>query len=889
MANIVEKILRAGEGRRMKVLEQQVIRINELEPGFQRLTDEEITAKTAEFRGRLERGEPLEDLMFEAFAAVREGATRALGLRPFDVQLMGGIVLFEGDIAEMKTGEGKTLVATMPMYLRALSGNGAHLITVNDYLAKRDAEWMGPVYHAMGMEIGVIQAMMDPPTRQKMYAADITYGTNSEFGFDYLRDNMSMRRDHCVQRGHSYCIVDEVDSILVDEARTPLIISGAPETAADTYRQFARVVPRLKVGEDYEVDEKQRTAAITESGVAKVEKALNIENLYAAQNGSLVNHLIQALRAEALYGRDVEYVVQNGEVLIVDEFTGRILEGRRYSEGLHQAIEAKEHVSIREENQTLATITLQNYFRLYEVLAGMTGTAKTEEDEFQQIYGLHVVQIPTNVPMVRHDKEDYVFKTKQEKYQAVVRDIIERYQKGQPVLVGTVSVEVSELLSRLLERQGLPHNVLNAKQHEREAAVILDAGRHSAVTIATNMAGRGVDIKLDPEALEAGGLYVLGTERHESRRIDNQLRGRSGRQGDPGESRFYLCAEDDLIRLFAGDRMFRILDRLGPAEGEPIEAKMLSNVVERSQKKVEELNFLRRKNVLKYDEVMNEQRRVIYDQRNRILNGEDFGEQIREMLEDVVAAVVREGVAGEQYQEEWDVDGLLVSLRAYYDCTLKKKQIEEAADALEVEEMAVSDVLAVYDEREQLIGEQQMRDVERAVMLEVIDGRWKDHLLDMDYLQEGIHLRALGQRDPLVEYKSEGYDLFQDMMDGVKRQVVTAILKNRPEDLAYFTAVTLEKPVQAFNYSSGDDLANTTSFGDVASAYVGDGGGAPGVPGVTGGPVGAMSAPAGAQRFQEAQQAGGVSVQQRVVEQKIGRNDPCWCGSGKKFKKCHGA
>jgi preprotein translocase subunit SecA len=491
--------------------------------------------------------------------------------------------------------------------------------------------------------------------------------------------------------------------------------------------------------------------------------------------------------------------------------------------------------------------------------------------------------------MVRGDKEDYVFKTKQEKYQAVVHDIIERYQKGQPVLVGTVSVEVSELLSRLLERQGMPHNVLNAKQHEREAAVILDAGRHSAVTIATNMAGRGVDIKLDPEALAAGGLYVLGTERHESRRIDNQLRGRSGRQGDPGESRFYLSAEDDLIRLFAGDRMFRVLDRLGPAEGEPIEAKMLSNVVERSQKKVEELNFLRRKNVLKYDEVMNEQRRVIYDQRNRILNGEDFGEQVREMLEDVVASAVREGIAGEQFQEEWDVDSLLVALRAYYDCRLKKRQIEEAADALEVEEAAVSDALAVYDEREQLIGEKQMRDVERAVMLEVIDSRWKDHLLDMDYLQEGIHLRALGQRDPLVEYKSEGYDLFQDMMDGVKRQVVSAILKNRPEDLAFFTAVTLEQPVQAFNYSSGDDLAYQTSFNDVASAYVGDGGGAPGVPGVTGGPVGAMAAPAGAQRFQEAQQAGGASVQQRVVERKIGRNDPCWCGSGKKFKKCHGA
>jgi preprotein translocase subunit SecA len=725
-----------------------------------------------------------------------------------------------------------------------------------------------------------------------MYAADVTYGTNSEFGFDYLRDNMAMRRDHCVQRGHYYCIVDEVDSILIDEARTPLIISGAPETAADTYRQFARVAPRLKEGEDYEVDEKQRTVAVTESGVAKVEKALNIENLYAASNGQLVNHLIQALKAQSLYHKDVEYVVQNGEVLIVDEFTGRILEGRRYSEGLHQAIEAKEHVPIREENQTLATITLQNYFRMYEVLAGMTGTAKTEEEEFQQIYGLSVVQIPTNVPMIRDDKDDYVFKTKKEKYEAVVKDIIERYKKGQPVLVGTVSVEVSELLSRLLERQGVPHNVLNAKYHEKEAEIIKDAGRHGAITIATNMAGRGVDIKLDPEALAAGGLYVLGTERHESRRIDNQLRGRSGRQGDPGESRFYLSAEDDLIRLFAGDRMYRVLDRLGPGEGEPIEARMLSSVVERAQKKVEELNFLRRKNVLKYDEVMNEQRRVIYDQRNRILNGEDFGEQVREMLEDVISSAVAEQLAGVQYQEDWDVDGLLTNLRSLYDCRLKKKDISQAADADEVAEMAVEDALQLYDEREQLIGERQMRDVERAVMLEVIDGRWKDHLLDMDYLQEGIHLRALGQRDPLVEYKGEGYELFQDMLGGVKRQVVTALMKNRPEDLAFFTAVTLDQPVMAFNYSSGDDLAYQTSFGEVAAAYAGvDGGGAAGIPGVTGGPVGgAMPAPGtGAQRFQEAQQAGGVAVQQRVVEHKIGRNDPCWCGSGKKYKKCHGA
>jgi preprotein translocase subunit SecA len=880
MANIVERILRAGEGKRMKVLQQQVARINELAPQMEQLSNTDLAAKTAEFRQRLDRGETLDDLLFEAFAAVREAALRAVDMRPFDVQVVGGIVLYEGDIAEMKTGEGKTLVATMPMYLRSLAGKGAHLVTVNDYLAKRDAEWMGPVYRFMGLEVGVVQAMMDPPTRQRMYGADITYGTNSEFGFDYLRDNMAMRRDHCVQRGHYFCIVDEVDSILVDEARTPLIISGAPETAADTYRQFARVVPRLKEGEDYEVDEKQRTVAVTESGVAKVEKALNISNMYTASSGQLVNHLIQALRAQALYHRDVEYVVQNGEVLIVDEFTGRILDGRRYSEGLHQAIEAKEHVAIREENQTLATITLQNYFRMYEVLSGMTGTAKTEEGEFQQIYGLHVVQIPTNVPMIRDDHDDFVFKTMKEKYDAVARDIRERHEKGQPVLVGTVSVEVSELLHRLLERQGVPHNVLNAKYHEKEADIIKDAGRHGAVTIATNMAGRGVDIKLDPEALTAGGLYVLGTERHESRRIDNQLRGRSGRQGDPGASRFYLAAEDELIRLFAGDRMYRILDRLGPGEGEPIEAKMLSNVVERAQKKVEELNFLRRKNVLKYDEVMNEQRRVIYDQRNRILNGEDFGEQVREMIADVVADTVQAHIGGEQYTEDWDLDGLIVSLKAVYPCTLKSRDIDVEGGAVldDVVEQAVGDALAHYDECERLLGEKQMRDVERAVMLETIDARWKDHLQDMDYLQEGIHLRALGQRDPLVEYKSEGFDLFQDMLATVKRSVVTALMKNRPEDLAVFTAIALEQPLQAFNYSSGDDLAYQTDFA-AAVAMGGDGGGA----------EQAVQAGAGGQRFREAQAAGGVAVKQRVVEQKIGRNDPCWCGSGKKYKKCHGA
>jgi len=885
MANLVERVLRAGEGKRMKVLEKQVAEITALEPEISALTDEQLRDKTLEFRARLADGETLDDLLYEAFAVVREASKRVLGLRPFDVQLMGGIVLHDGDIAEMKTGEGKTLVAVLPMYLNALPANGAHLVTVNDYLARRDAEWMGNIYRFLGLEVGVIQTMMSPEERRAAYDADITYGTNSEFGFDYLRDNMSMRLPECVQRGHAYCIVDEVDSILIDEARTPLIISGAPETAANTYRDFARVAKRLRVPDDYEVDEKQRTVAVTEQGVEKVEKALGIDNLYKDANGSLVNHLLQALKAESLYQKDNEYVVKDGEVLIVDEFTGRILEGRRYSEGLHQAIEAKEQVPIREENQTLATITLQNYFRLYDKLAGMTGTAKTEEDEFRTIYALDVVQIPTNVPMVRDDRNDFIFTTRKEKHAAVVDDIVERYQKGQPVLVGTVSVEVSEMLSTLLERHGVPHNVLNAKQHEREAEIIKNAGQKNAVTIATNMAGRGVDIKLGDGVPDLGGLYVLGTERHESRRIDNQLRGRSGRQGDNGESRFYLSAEDDLIRLFAGDRMYKVLSRLGPGEGEALEHRMLSGVVERAQKKVEELNFMRRKNVLQYDEVMNEQRRVIYEQRGRILEGEDFGDQIREMVEQVVSGTVITALADTQYVEDWDLDGLLVALRTVYDPAISKVDLEEAADAETAAELAVDDALSQYAEREKLMGEEQMRAVERAVMLSIVDVRWKDHLLDMDYLQEGIHLRALGQRDPLAEYKTEGYVLFEDMLDGVRQSVVITLMKNAPEDLAYFAAQTLDQPMMALNYSSGEELAYQTSFAGAAVAAgavssTGDGYGAS---------PAAQGAPAMAAQPQQAQAQGPVTVQQRHVEQKLGRNDPCWCGSGKKYKKCHGA
>src|SRR5579872_2182753 len=647
----LEKVLRAGEGRRLKRLAEQAAYIGTLEPEYEQLSDADLAAKTVEFRQRLENGESLDDLVFEAFASVREAFKRTLGVRLFDVQLMGGIVLHEGDIAEMKTGEGKTFVAAQAMYLNALAGRGVHLVTTNDYLAQRDREWTLPVYEKLGMQTGYIENMMPPEPRRDSYRADVTYGTNSEFGFDYLRDNMSVALEGVVQRGHPYAIVDEVDSILVDEARTPLIISGEPETAAQIYYDFARVAAQLtghrsspgdpkgyaeQIGADFEYDEKHKTVAVTEAGVAKVEQALRVENLYAPQNSQLVNHLIQALKAQSLFQRDVDYVIQDNEVKIVDEFTGRIMEGRRWSEGLHQAVEAKEGVRIQEEHLTMATITLQNYFRLYEKLAGMTGTAKTEEKEFVEIYNLNVVEIPTNVPVARKDEQDQVFKTKEGKFAAVARDIKERSETGQPVLVGTIAVETSEYLSQLLTRQGVRHNVLNAKEHAREAEIIKDAGQPGAVTIATNMAGRGVDIKLGEGVLELGGLYVLGTERHESRRIDNQLRGRAGRQGDAGESRFYLSGEDQLVRLFAGDRIKNIMSRFKVPDDQPMEAKVLSRQIENAQKKVEEQNFVMRKNVLKYDDVMNRHRMRIYEQRRQVLEGQDLSSSVREWIDGMI-------------------------------------------------------------------------------------------------------------------------------------------------------------------------------------------------------------------------------------------------------------
>ena len=873
-----EKVLRIGEGRRLKRLQQQAAYIATLEPEFQQLSDAELRAKSDEFRQRHENGESLEDLLFEAFAAVREARWRESEQRMFDVQMMGGIVLHEGDIAEMKTGEGKTFVASLALFLNALSGRGVHLVTVNDYLAKRDAEWNRGVFDRLGTTVGAIQSMMPFAPRKEAYAADITYGTNSEFGFDYLRDNMAVSLEGVVQRSHAFAIVDEVDSILVDEARTPLIISGEPETAAKTYYDFARVVRDLVgqaatrktakgldetelSGADYLFDEKHKTVSPAQTAIEKVERALGVENLYDPRNVQLVNHLSQALKAQSLYQRDVDYVVQEGEVKIVDEFTGRIMEGRRWSEGLHQAIEAKENVRIREENVTLATITLQNYFRLYEKLAGMTGTAKTEEKEFVEIYNLHVVEIPTNVPVARADRNDFIFKTKDAKWNAVVEDLVERHEHGQPVLVGTIAVETSEFLSELLTRRGIPHNVLNAKEHEREGEIIKDAGQPGAVTIATNMAGRGVDIKLGEGVREAGGLYVLATERHEARRIDNQLRGRSGRQGDPGESRFYLSAQDDLVRLFAGDRIHGIMERFKLPDDQPMEASILSRQIEGAQKKVEEQNFVARKNVLKYDDVMNTQRQVIYEQRRRVLEGEDVSEEIKGWIEEVVAANVAQFTESD-VDEDWDLDGLVTQMRALYgsDITVEelRDEVEAAPEAL-IEEFT-EDALETYEERVETFTPTVMREIERYVMLSIVDTRWREHLENMDYLREGIHLRAMAQKDPLVEYRGEGHAMFEELGRSIREEVVLTLfhVELAPQDVEQLQPAEQPGALQyEHETSAGADA--------IAAAGAGDGGAAT-----------ALAAP--------------PRPQQMVNEHRdIGRNDPCWCGSGKKYKKCHGA
>jgi len=869
MLKVFEKVLRLGEGKKLKQLQEIVVKVGALEGEVERLSDSALRAKTDEFRERLAKGETLDDLMPEAFAVVREAARRTVGMRPFDVQIMGAVVLHQGNIAEMKTGEGKTLVATMPAYLNALAGRGVHVVTVNDYLASRDAEWMGPIYEFLGLTVAALQNSMDWAERRKAYQADITYGTNTEFGFDYLRDNMALSLDQQVQRGHYYCIIDEVDSILIDEARTPLIISGPGERAAKTYYQFARIVRRLKPGIDYEVDEKKRTVTITDEGLVKVEKELGIDNIYEDPSGQLVNHLIQALRAEALFKRDRDYLVQNGEVKIIDEFTGRILEGRRYSEGLHQAIEAREGVRIKEENQTLATITLQNYFRLYEKLAGMTGTAATEADEFRQIYNMEVVVIPTNVPMIREDRNDLIFKTERAKFKAAVEIIEDCYRRKQPILVGTISVEKSERLSEMLKRRGIPHEVLNAKHHAREAAIIAQAGQPGAVTIATNMAGRGVDIKLGEGVAELGGLFVLGTERHEARRVDNQLRGRAGRQGDPGVTQFVISLEDDLMRIFGGDRIHRLMDRLGIDEDTPIEHNLISRSVESAQKRVEEQNFEIRKRVLEYDDVLNLQRKVIYEERQRILAGEDLREDVLNIIERVLRSQVEAFTAVSRFSEDWDLDELISTLRGFFPTTLTPGSLRAKGelDAEELADVVVEDALRIYEAKEQRFGSEAMRALERWILLRTIDAKWRDHLYEMDYLREGIGLRALAQRDPLVEYKNEAYRMFQDMMEAIQQDFVRYLYHlelARPEQPK--EAV----PVRDFAYSGGE-AALTQRF--VASA-----------PALQ--PAGVRDS--SAEAYQAAQQAARTVVAPRRVT-KIGRNEPCPCGSGKKYKKCCGA
>jgi preprotein translocase subunit SecA len=792
MADLFNKLLRVGEGKRLKELQRIVDATNSLADEAAALTDEGLRERYAELRQLAQEqlgDEPtkdriqsvLADFEPETYALAREAGRRAMNMRHFDVQIIGGACLHRGWIAEMRTGEGKTLVATLPVCLNALVQQGMHLVTVNDYLARRDAQWMAPLYEMLGISVGIIQAGMDPDQRRVQYAADVTYGTNSEFGFDYLRDNLAVELEHCVQRSHAYAIVDEVDSILIDEARTPLIISGQPEEAPETYYAFAKVAKTLRVPEDYEVDEKRKTVAPTEDGVQKVEKALGIENLYAPGNGQMVNHLVQSLKAESLFKRDVDYVVIDGEVKIVDEFTGRIMEGRRWSEGLHQAIEAKEGVRIEAENITVATVTIQNYFRMYDKLAGMTGTAATEANEFAEIYGLEVVTIPTNRESTRQDKEDLIFKTKDEKFDAVAVDIAERHATGQPVLVGTIDIETSEYLSALLKRQGIPHEVLNAKEHEREGEIIVNAGQRGAVVIATNMAGRGVDIKLGEGVPELGGLYVLGTERHESRRIDNQLRGRSGRQGDPGETRFYLSAEDEVVRLFAGDRIYKILDKLGPPEGEPIEHKLLSRQIEGAQRRVEEHNFEIRKNVLKYDDVLNKQREVVYEQRRAVLEGADISELVREWVDETVESVVEQHTQGDSH-DEWDVDGLLVGLRSVYPVSFTAADLgpTNEIDPEALIDRAVADASTAYDRKEQVVEQidpELMRRAERFYLLQTIDTRWREHLDNMDYLRDGIHLRGLAQKDPVVEYRTEGHQMFNEMMAEVQQEVVAGLFQ----------------------------------------------------------------------------------------------------------------
>ncbi|HEY6685475.1 MAG TPA: preprotein translocase subunit SecA [Propionibacteriaceae bacterium] len=965
----MDRLLRFGEGKLLKQLSNIAKQVNAIEDDFVAMSDEELRGQTAEFRARYDKGEALESLLPEAFATVREASRRVLDKRHFDVQVMGGAALHMGNIAEMKTGEGKTLVATMPSYLNALTGRGVHIVTVNDYLAKRDSEWMGRIHHFLGMEVGAILSQMDPDSRRRAYRADITYGTNNEFGFDYLRDNMALNLEDCVQRGHHYAIVDEVDSILIDEARTPLIISGPAEDTGKWYPEFAKLVNRLRRDEHYEVDEKKKTVAINEVGIDAVEDWLGIGNLYESANTPLISYLNNAIKAKELFKLDRDYVVINGEVLIVDEHTGRTLIGRRYNEGLHQAIEAKEGVQIREEYQTLATISLQNYFRMYEKLAGMTGTALTEASEFQKIYGLGVVPIPTNMPMIRGDQRDLIYRTEEAKFEAIVKDVAERHENGQPVLIGTASVAKSEILSGLLKRAGVKHEVLNAKQHEREAAIIAMAGAKGAVTVATNMAGRGTDIilggnaefladkqlhdsgidalenseeyeKLYPELLEElekqtgaghdevvelGGLYVVGSERHESRRIDNQLRGRSGRQGDPGESRFYLSLGDDLMRLFKSDIVDWVLQALKMPDDVPIENKRVTASIASAQSQVEAQNFEIRKNLLKYDDVMNRQRHAVYSDRRKVLEGADVESRLRATVDTVIEQYVIGATEG--FAEDWDLEQLWSNMNTLYPVSLVREDYEERDDLdrqLLIDDFK-ADAQAAYDRREESLGEEVMRELERRVLLTVLDRKWREHLYEMDYLREGIGLRAMAQRDPLVEYQREGGDMFNVMMEAFMEEVVGYVFHLDVEvQEAPQVGVVAGSDGQAVQIGSGQIGAGRTDSGSqnghdrgrhlVESGPDPDGPGvavhaveedepeaaslleepiaappqirAKGLAGQTGSrtPL-SYSAPA---------EDGSVTTASKTANKaddpyaNVGRNAPCPCGSGKKFKMCHG-
>ncbi len=896
-----------GSGAQLKKLRKVADRVNMIEEDFQALSDAELREETDKFKARIADGEALDVLMPEAFAAVREASVRVSGKRHFDVQLMGGAALHWGNIAEMKTGEGKTLVGTLPSYLNALEGKGVHIVTTNDYLAKYQSEQMGRIHHFLGLRVGAILAQMSPAERREAYAADITYGTNNEFGFDYLRDNMALRKEDMVQRGHRYAIVDEVDSILIDEARTPLIISGPAQDSKDWFPVFARMVKSLQRDVDYEVDEKKRTISILGAGIEKVEDRLGISNLYESANTPLISYLNNAIKAKELFRRDKDYVVAGDEVLIVDEHTGRTLEGRRYNDGLHQSLEAKEGVKIKDEYQTLATITLQNYFRMYDKLAGMTGTAKTEEAEFQKIYGLGVITIPTNRPMIRVDNPDLVYRTEEAKYRAIIEDVVERHAKGQPVLIGTASVEKSELLSSLLKRANVPHSVLNAKYHEKEAAIVAEAGRKGAVTVSTNMAGRGTDIMLggnpefladlqlrkqglDPvetpdeyeaqwpdtlkaleeqvasehdEVKDAGGLYVIGSERHESRRIDNQLRGRSGRQGDPGESRFYLSLSDDLMRLFRPELLERAMLMMNVPDDVPIDSKMVSKQIEAAQKQVESQNFEMRKNVLKYDDVMNRQRHAIYGDRRRVLDGADVSSQLRSTAERLVTEVVTQHTTG--FPEEWDLEQMFVELETLYPVGLDRRELEEELpDQQELIELVVEDVDAAYQRREDELGEERMRELERQVLLTVLDRKWREHLYEMDYLREGIGLRAMAQRDPLTEYQREGGDMFNAMMGAFMEEVIGYL---------FHLDVPKEEPAVGLVASpEGEDpvaVAKKLALGKDADK-----------PAAT------------TLQYSAPDEQGGVQRQSDSAgeeKKRPGRNQPCYCGSGKKYKLCHGA